>query len=179
MPVDEFLPVHWDMYRNIHGYMAKWSAFLLFSIIPFFLLVTKYGIKYLKEDNFENRVKMKLLKLTNVSSLTLGWIIFLRLNALNFDPINLFLGIMFISIAFILPSLPQSKYFGIKTPWTLKSSSNWHKTHYAAKYYWSTAGFLFILSSTVANNIVLTFSILALLSAPNCSFVLSIKKRIE
>jgi uncharacterized membrane protein len=72
------------------------------------------------------------------------------------------IGLLFISLGFILPKLKRNFMFGIRTGWTLSSDSVWEKTHKIGGVLFGALGVITILLLFVLELQTLFFTFLAL-----------------
>lgn len=148
------VPSSWNLTGQINHYSPAWlSAFLLPSITIIiyllFLILPKCDPKLQDVKNFEHSYH----HLKDIIIVFILAIYFLNsFKALSY-PIDLsfwtllLVAFLFFYIALILPKLPINWFFGIRTPWTLKSKYVWQKTHLFSKKLFIIASILLALSS--------------------------------
>ena len=73
------------------------------------------------------------------------------------------IGILMVLIGNHIPQLPPNSYVGIRTPWTLKDSVIWRKTHRIGGYLSIAIGFIVILLPLWLPGGIVIFVLLALL----------------
>ena len=57
------------------------------------------------------------------------------------------LGLLFVFLGVVMPSLKPNYFAGIRLPWTLSSNYNWHQTHKLAGWAWAISGILMVILS--------------------------------
>ena len=125
------------------------------------------------------RLKFTFILLTTVLSI---YIIYITKNQSMSNP-TIMLGLIGLLVAVsgnYFQILPQNKFFGIRTPWTLKNEQVWRATHRMAGKYWLIGGLLIIFSCLFFNrsiNIVIFLSVtLVIILVPTIYSYISYRK---
>ena len=61
--------------------------------------------------------------------------------------LSAFLGLFFIIFGNYLPKVSPNRFVGIRLPWTLRNSTNWHRTHHFAGWLFFISGIVLLLTS--------------------------------
>ena len=122
------------------------------------------------QNNPKKIQNMVLWLVPAISAFTNLAVLLANLNAnLNIGTIIFpFVGLLFIVIGNYLPKTRQNYFIGIRVPWTLNNTDNWHKTHKLAGKTCILGGFLFMIGAAVPQNqdvlIILFISALLLIA---------------
>lgn len=127
---------HWNASGMADGSVATfWGLILiplimigcvaLFAVLPRIDPLRKNYEKF--QDYYEGFILVFVLYLLAIQALLILWNIGYPLSTNITFPI--LLGILFISIGFLLEHAEQNWFVGIRTPWTLNSVAVWKKTH--------------------------------------------------
>lgn len=147
------IPTHWNIKEDADNYSSKSFAYLT-ALLPVFMYLLMKVIPKIdpKKDSYKEhekafRVTMfsVILFLIGIHWYTLGYSLGYPLDIIKYIKISL--GIMFVIIGRYMPQIRFNYFFGIKTPWTLSSSTVWIKTHMVGGYFYFVMGIVFILSS--------------------------------
>lgn len=135
MHFPERVPMHWNFSGDIDGYAGKaFGAFFVPVLITFFIglfrLIPRYdpdASRYAYSTQF-SVVKIALLTFLLVvfgmtSSVGLG--AQLRIDRM----VAGLIGVLMCVIGCSMRGIQQNGFFGIRTPWTLRSEHVWKKTH--------------------------------------------------
>lgn len=160
----EKIPVHWNASGEVDGFSGAFGIFLI--PIMFLVIIVLLFILPLMEVFRENMLKIYnyyyIFKII-FSLFFVGLFISTMLPNYGYDinvayVVIIMIGLMFISLGFILPKLKRNFMFGIRTGWTLSSDEVWDKTH-------KLGGILFIILG------VITLILLSILKLETLFFV--------
>lgn len=132
----EMVPIHWGFTGEPDGWAGKtWGAFLMpvvalatYLILRFVLRMARQqdaSAPYVRATESVAVIVVSFLSLVHVVMLgsALGW----RVDVVKV--IVLGIGAMMIFIGFQMVGMPRNPWFGIRTPWTLRSDAVWDRTH--------------------------------------------------
>ena len=131
---------HWNIEGVADGYFSKFwglflvpliavGLFLLFAVIP-------------RIDPLQNNIKDFIKYYWSFIVLFMGYMLYMELIIIvwnlgvtynMFQALSPAIGILFISIGFIIGKSKRNWFMGIRTPWTLSSDVVWNKTHKLGK----------------------------------------------
>lgn len=172
---DVKIPTHWNIRGEVDGWTGKWNGIFLFpgiNLVLLLLLVTmpRYSVRY---RSASERFKKLLPDISIIMVLFFALIhLFSLLQAagkipLDFKPVLMLVGLLFIFLGNLLPKVPSNFFLGIRTPWTLSSELNWRKTHRLGGVCFVLAGFLMIIIPLLTGDKILantlTFSAMMVL----------------
>lgn len=147
----EQMASHWNVNDQVDGYMSKfWGVFLmpLISAGMFLLFLIIPNIDPLKaniaqfRETFNIFIALIVAFMLYIHGLTLTW-------SLGYQGFQMsaamlpFMGVLFITVGYMLRKAKRNFFIGIRTPWTLSSDSVWDKTH-------QLGSILFMLSGAFA-----------------------------
>lgn len=150
-PLPEQMASHWNTNDEVDGHISKfWGVFLmpLITVGMFLLFLVIPNIDPLKANiaqfrgTFNLFIVLIIAFMLYIHSLTLVW-------NLGYQDFKMsaamlpFMGILFITIGYMLKKAKRNFFIGIRTPWTLSSDSVWDKTH-------QLGSLLFMLSGAFA-----------------------------
>lgn len=158
----EIIPVHFNLYGVADNFAIRWTA-PLFGLIPLIIIIammiyrhcTKNIKKYKKNQRAENIVFYSL----SIFLLALSWMPPLAalstqngVASISFPIIILIpLGILMIILGNIMSIIKPNRYFGARTPWTLKNDRVWQKTHRKDAYVTIFSGIILIIGSIISH----------------------------
>ncbi|MGL4670418.1 MAG: SdpI family protein [Methanobacteriaceae archaeon] len=171
----ELIPIHINAGGIVDGMGNKWLITLLFGILPILAIIIKifYENKvrvYKSNKKIANRIIDTIIVffafLSWIPIIMANYIIYtggldaLKLGTVSGILIYLFLGvplaILFIILGYYIGDIRSNRYLGIRTPWTLRSTEVWNKTHNFARYSTISGGIILLFSSfatIIVNNI--------------------------
>ena len=146
---------HWDANGQVNGYMPRfWAAFLmsLMSIGLLFLLLAVPSIDPLKANiaKFRNYYNVFVLVIIVfmliIHGITLVWN--LGYNQFNIgNAIVPAVGLIFIFAGIMMAKAKRNFFIGIRTPWTLSNDTVWEETHKLGSKLFIGAGIVSFLSA--------------------------------
>jgi uncharacterized membrane protein len=149
--IPDTIPTHWNAAGQADGFGGRNSIFVI--PIMFFVILILFFILPLMEVFRENMLKIYnyYYAFKIIFSLFFA-VLFIAtlLPTIGYD-INVsrvvigMIGLLFISLGFILPKLKRNFMFGIRTGWTLSSDAVWDKTHKVGGVLFVVLGLLTIL----------------------------------
>ena len=132
----DLVAIHWGFSGQADGWAPKaWGAFLMPAIALGVFLILSFVTRLARRAAGEAphvratenvaAVVVSFLALAHVAMLgsALGW----RIEVVRV--IVLGIGAMLIFIGFQMTGIPRNPFFGIRTPWTLRSDAVWERTH--------------------------------------------------
>lgn len=147
------LPDTLPMHFNIHNQPDSWlpKPLGLFGSLAAMMLLHFFALFITFKDPKNRRNTPQMLRIVTwiipvISSLVLGNIMLYSLDV-SVDVglvMKAGMGILFVIIGNYLPKCKQSYTLGIRTPWTLNSNENWHRTHRFAGFVWTFCGVLIL-----------------------------------
>ncbi|HJU89126.1 MAG TPA: SdpI family protein [Gemmatimonadaceae bacterium] len=132
----DLVAIHWGFSGQADGWAPKaWGAFLMPAIALGVFLILSFVTRLARRAAGEApqvratenvaAVVVSFLALVHIAMLgsALGW----RIEVVRV--IVLGIGAMLIFIGFQMTGIPRNPFFGIRTPWTLRSDAVWERTH--------------------------------------------------
>lgn len=168
----DMMPTHWNIKGEVDGYSSKLFYIIFFPsmILGTYLLMTFAPKIDPRADSYK--------KFTGVVAgfRTLLVIIFSVIYlapmavALGYPVsvskvVRLSIGIMLVFIGNYYGKVRHNYTFGIKTPWTLANEEVWNKTHRFSGPLWLGAGFVWIFSILIRDNVAFIIDMAALMGA--------------
>lgn len=150
------MPVHWDAAGLPNGFASKAVGLLLFPILGFCIsalieLITRRSMK----EPAHHRALTGVVLGTQLFMLAIhGLVIHSALHptgAMAIGAIMLLLGVFWVGLGACMPHLPQNKWAGVRTPWSLRDETNWKLTHRFAAKSMAAGGVLAALSGFVSS----------------------------
>lgn len=146
------IPIHWNINGEIDTYAPKFMGAIglpaIIAVINVVLHVFVYNDP--KRQNFSKRMKMIVLWMLPIISLTLNIITILICLGFDIDihvVVPILVGILIMVMGNYLPKCKQNYTMGIRIPWTLAHEDNWNKTHRLAGFLYVIAGFMMICNT--------------------------------
>jgi len=168
----ERIPVHWNAYGVVDGYGGKFEGLLLLPLTAAGIYLLMIAIPKIDpgKANYE-QFATAYSTLRIAVTLQLAGIYFLTQMSIHGYSVNMtfavpvLVGLLFIVIGNLLGKVRPNWLLGLRTPWTLSSKTAWDKTHRVGGRLFIVAGFLLMLSGTVAApwNLYLDLSIALIL----------------
>jgi len=143
---------HWNDKGEVNGYMGKfWGVFMMpiLSLFMLFLFILIPKIDPLKANiagfrkYYNTFIVLLLVFLFYIYGLTLAWNLGIRYNMILF--LVPALAILYYYCGVLVENAKMNWFIGIKTPWTLSSSSVWDKTHRLGGRLFKLAGLIALL----------------------------------
>lgn len=133
------VPIHWGINGQANGYGPKWMGTFLYPLISIGIYVLIYvltaaGPRLGGRENTAANVQVRKIILTGI----MLFLLIIQLSTLaqsmgvGFDMtmvIMLALSVLFIFLGNYMGKVRRNFWMGIRTPWTLASSSVWERTH--------------------------------------------------
>ena len=182
----ETIPIHMDIVGNIDNYDDKSLVFL----VPLLMLIIEWTTTFEASIRFKKNID-KLhpayigsmawicAAMSNIFSIALYTVIIGETQILQ-KLIPVTLGIIFIIIGNIMPKIPQNKWVGFRTTWTLTHPDVWMKTNRMCGYLSVLFGFVIMILPVINNmlisSIVLMVFALAMLLVPTVYSFISYRK---
>ncbi|MDR2967414.1 MAG: SdpI family protein [Methanobacteriaceae archaeon] len=179
----DIVPIHINAMGVVDNFAYKWYIPIL-GMIPLGVNILYIAYSYYLKENQESvnkAIEDKIISLIVIFTLAISWTpVFLSLN-ISQNPVQDIMAIVLITVATLLiilgyyiGDIKRNKFFGIRTPWTLKSDIIWKKTHDLATYSYMIAGFVlmiysiagFISENTIYNYIGLAISLFLIAVLP-------------
>lgn len=151
--VPEKMTVHWNTQGEPDGYGSKFLGLFLLpiimSVVTLLLLIAPYTDSLQKNIEQFRRyydlfIVLLLLFMLFVHLAIILWNINIKIEIIPF--FTFWTAVLFFHIAILCKKAKQNRIIGVRTPWTLKSTIVWNKTHKLAAKLYSIAA-LIILSS--------------------------------
>ncbi|MGM9927558.1 MAG: SdpI family protein [Bacillus sp. (in: firmicutes)] len=178
------IPTHWGMDGQPDDWSSKYFGALLAPVLMLFIAGTMKmtpKIDPMKRNypKFQkNYVGFKNVLITfflGIHILTILYGLGYEFSIENFVIIGV--GLLFMYLGNIMPTIKPNYFFGIKTPWTLHNERVWTKTHRLGGKLFFTGGLVIILSVFFTNIaaifILIAIVIILTLSTVIYSFVIS------
>lgn len=145
------IAIHWNAAGKPDNYVPKaiavWGLPILMAGIHQFVLLMME--KDPKRANVSIVLKQVGLWIIPIISLIITPVTLFK--ALDYNiPIEVvapvMVGVLITVCGNYLPKCKQNYTFGIRLPWTLKSTANWNKTHHMAGFLWTIGGICMIIA---------------------------------
>lgn len=182
----ETIPIHMDIVGNIDNYDDKSLVFL----VPLLMLIIEWTTTLEASIRFKKNID-KLhpayigsmawicAAMSNIFSIALYTVIIGETQILQ-KLIPVTLGVIFIVLGNIMPKIPQNKWVGFRTRWTLTNPDVWMKTNRMCGYLSVLFGFVIMILPVINNmlisSIVLMVFALAMLLVPTVYSYISYRK---
>jgi len=127
---------HWDAQGQVNGYMGKfWGVFLLPLILAgmwlIFLVVPNIDPKHENiqkfRSSFDNFMVVMFAFMLYIYLLIIAWNLGYQFDFVRF--IVPACAVLFFAVGSLVTSAKPNWSIGIRTPWTMSSTSVWEKTH--------------------------------------------------
>ncbi len=169
----ETVPTHW----NLSGEIDDWGPKSMLWIIPFatsflgYILLSiapkidpKGQIKQMGSKFYQ----LKFIIVLFLAALGL-YILYATQSQSMSSPkiIFILLGVFFTALGNYLPSVKPNYFIGLRSPWTLESSTVWKKTHRLAGKMWVIGGIAIIILSLVVSqfqNLITCITIVSIIT---------------
>ena len=168
----EEVPLHWNWEGEVDRVGAKsnvWmTAFLPVAIYLLMLVVPRIDPR--REAYQKHRRAYKVVMAATVLFLIgLHWLTIAVASGLPVDVstiVRIAVGLLLIIIGWYMPQVQHNYMFGIRTPWTLASSTVWEKTHKHGGYAFVVAGVIFAVTALIPSKIgaIVSFGVLMLVT---------------
>ena len=145
------MAVHFDLNGQANGWAPRWvGAFVMPAGI---ILIPALLLGLLRFDPRREHVQRSMPGITCIMLILPAFLLFSHAAMLwsvtqhvrfpgNLTMLGL--GLLFAAFGLIMPKLKSNFFAGIRTPWTLSSEANWHRTH-------RFAGFSFVAGGVAAS----------------------------
>ena len=184
------IPTQLAVHLNNKHIENKLVAILSLPIISLLIFLSvKFILKLLIDKSklsfFENRINNILLAIH--SCLTALFLINLSYTLNDNVPVFILLSytllITFLIIGNYFNAIKPNRFFGIRTPWTIRSEITWRKTHFIASRLWVFSSLLMMLiipfcSEVVISILMLIYFITIIITPIIYSFIISKKQSI-
>lgn len=156
----DIVPIHINLAGAVDGFASKWYIPII-GMIPIFIAIAYILYSYTaNEINLNKNVEDKIILVVAIFYTIVSWIpVFLALVLTNLNTptsqsflsvemvasISIILAIFFVFIGYYVEDIKPNRYFGIRTPWTLKNNVVWKKTHKLGSYTFMIAGFVLLV----------------------------------
>jgi len=170
------IPIHWNYRGEIDSEAGRDFGLWFFwgfnaLILVVFILFSQFSPRYKRNSERFDLILPKLALVLSFFMMIMH--LYMLLLAVGFPYLNreksifILIGLLFIFLGNLLPKIPSNFIAGVRTPWTLTSDRNWHKTHRVSGFVFVIGGVLMLLRGIVNMRspftIIHTFGILALL----------------
>jgi uncharacterized membrane protein len=133
--IPSVIPTHWNAAGEVDGYGGRGTIFIMPIVLLVILIL--FLILPLMEVFRENMIAIywyyymfKILFSLFFAGLFVAMILSILGYNINVSAVVIIMiGVLFISLGFILPKLKRNFMFGIRTGWTMSSDLVWSKTH--------------------------------------------------
>jgi len=147
----ESVPIHWNIKGEADRFGEKAELWIIPVLLPLltyfiFLLMPRFSGSQFNQPSIKfERLKISMLLLTSVLA---SFIIFSVVQQTFQIPkaIPVLSGLIIAVSGNYFPVLKQNLFFGIKTPWTMRNTVVWDKTHRMASKYWFWGGVIIVIS---------------------------------
>lgn len=148
----ESVPLHWNLQGEADRFGDKaeiWIVPILLPLLTYiiFLFIPRFAGSQINQLGMKfERLKTSMVLLTSVLA---SFIIFaVGEQAIKIPAaIPVLVGLIIAVSGNYFPVLKQNLFFGIKTPWTMRNTVVWDKTHRMASKYWFWGGVIIVISS--------------------------------
>lgn len=170
LPLPNTVPTHMNFQMVIDGYGTKW-VIVLFGLLPIILvfLMQLYFTKMKNTKAYKQKYKnaeentgleKKILPIIILFITLMTWLpAFIACNYNNADaifniPIFLIvgmpMGLLMVYLSNFMGTIRYNRYFGVRTPWTLRNETVWKKTHRISAYTGVVGGIIILVCSAAA-----------------------------
>lgn len=156
----DIVPIHINLVGGVDGFASRWYIPII-GMIPIFIAIAYILYSYTADEiNLNKNVEDKIIPAIAIFCAVISWIpVFLALALINLNTptsqsflsveivasISIMLAIFFVFMGHYMEDIKPSRYFGIRTPWTLKNNVVWKKTHKLGSYAFMIAGFVLLV----------------------------------
>ena len=179
IPGDVQIPRQWNYQGEVGSYSGRtfglWFLWgMSFFLITFFTFFSYIDPRYAKnKERFDTILPRLMLLMAIFMALihvfSLLWAIDVRIIQQQ-NMVFILIGALFMLLGNILPKIPSNFFAGIRSPWTLSSDSNWHKTHRVGGYVFFIAGLLMIVRAIIMSEDPAVNSVLMVMVSALCLY---------
>jgi uncharacterized membrane protein len=150
--VPDPMPIHWNAAGEADGFAPRVLGLLM---MPVLIAVLAPFISWMTDTHVgadKGKKAVDVIVLT-MSSFLLGMHVLMVQAAMSPDAVlsmagvMSLMGVMFAVLGAVMPMLPQNKVAGFRTPWTLKSDTNWKLTHRFGAWTMGIGGVICVITS--------------------------------
>lgn len=170
LTIDGAIPLHWNLKGEIDRTGGKLEGLLLLPLLALgVFLLLRFLPKLDSGRAAALRTNLGYALIQTATLLLLACVHLLVLLSASGHEVSmnivmpLLLGALFISIGVALPHLPQNRYAGIRTSWTLSSEDVWERTHRIGGPVFMLAGGVVMLSAALPSGDQIGVILLAVL----------------
>jgi len=166
----DIMPTHWNINGEVDGYSTKTFYVFFFPslILGVYLLLTFAPVLDPRTDSYKKftgvvagfrTVMVIILALIYLApmAMALGYPVSVS------KIVRFAIGFMLVFIGNYFGKVRHNYTFGIKTPWTLANEEVWNKTHRFSGPLWVAAGFVWILSIFLNDNLAFKIDMAAMI----------------
>ncbi len=133
------MPIHWGLTGKVDGWAPRQIGALILPMITIFLVLLVRLVRRAAAADGDDAPHVRASEITvaMVASFLVLVHLLVLAAALGFriDMMRVVvfgLGAIFIALGPLLSSVPRNPWFGVRTPWTMKSDRVWERTHRVA-----------------------------------------------
>jgi uncharacterized membrane protein len=178
-PLPDRIVSHWNAAGQADGYMSKIlglgliplimaSCVALFAMIPRIDPLKKNYEKF--RNYYEGFILLFVLYMLAIQVQIILWSIGYQISPNRTFPV--LFGILFIYLGFLLEHAEQNWFVGIRTPWTMSSTTVWKKTHEVGGKLFKIAGII-AFAGLLFQNFAIWFILVPVLTVTVFSVVYS------
>lgn len=155
---------HWNIEGIADGYFSKFWGLFLVPLIAIGLFLLFVAIPRI--DPLQNNIKDFIQYYWSFIILFLGYMLYMELIIITWNlgfTFNMFqalspaIGVLFISIGFVIGKSKRNWFMGIRTPWTLSSDVVWNKTHRLGSWVFMISGMIGVFGFFLEGYLALFF----------------------
>lgn len=187
------VPVNYSLNGNVHDYIPKSETFFFVGLLTVVTLVVFLILSFVhklapKMANTENAGRLQKIAFAVAVFLVFVqcWLINVfrdGVNDMSFKLLLILLSLLLAVIGNYMPNLRQNHVAGFRISWTLRSETNWRKTHQFAGKLWFYGGIFLAIIAVVlpfeAALVTFGISLLVLLIVPGYYSYLHRKRRVR
>jgi uncharacterized membrane protein len=146
------MPIHWDASGSADGFAPRAVGLLMSPAIIALLSAFVLWIAGKRVDTDGGKKGLSVIMIATNAFMVGMHVLMIQAAmssgfALSMGMLMAMLGVLFAVIGGVMPMLPQNKVAGIRTPWTLKSETNWKLTHRFGAWSMGIGGVICVITS--------------------------------
>jgi uncharacterized membrane protein len=145
------MPIHWNASGEANGFASRTLGLLLMPALSAAVTALLVWVGSRKAGSEGERKGMAATTIATALFMLAMHVLMVQAAmreglALSLGMLMPLMGIFFGALGLVMPMLPQNRFAGVRTPWTLADEVNWKLTHRFARWTMLSGGLLCLLS---------------------------------